>query len=828
MIFDELRIERLPPEPKYSTPELLYYSHLVADGVIRLKDDASLMRTFRVRGPDLKSASDEERLALRHNGNRALTRLDDGWMVQTDLVRYPTEDYAAGGAFPDPVTRLIEHQREAQYRRQGAHFESAIYFTITYRPPGKGANFGRSLFFRDRMSAEDRNLQHFLTTTDTLTHDLSAQLQLDPLGSAALMSFVESEIIGEQVRMRAPQQFNYLDLWLGRHFLTKGTKPTIAGRHLRVVVPMGLPLESHAEVCEFLNELPFAYRYSIRGIMLGTHNARKIIGKRRTKHHNKRLRPWAFIKETTGAAANPNYINEHADKMAQDANVADAEVESNQVRGLYLTMAVVLIGENRGAIEDQAEYVRKTFSHRDFLARIETFNTIEAWRGTLAGDGWSNVRKMPVNSMNLSDLMPMTSLWTGDIYNPNPMYPPKTPPLFYATTTGQTPFRFHPHVSDVGHGVIIGPVGSGKSTLAAFIMAQAFRVPNMQVFAFDKGYSSFILTKACGGQHWDLGNDVINAAPLINIDQEVEREWAHGYVSNLIRIALTRDLTAREDDDVWQALVLLSGRPRHYRTMTALQTHVQNHDLKAALARYTLKGPMGRYLDANEDALLDARFVTFELETLRSSPAMVPVLLYLFHRVEQRLDGRPTLIIVDEAALLALLNNDMFGTKLEEWYRDNRRKNAAVWLCTQSLEDLRRSQYRSIILESATTKIFLPNPEARTENIAEIYRDFGLSSRQIEIIADECVAKRDYYLVSTRGRRVFAPDLDPVTLSFVGASSKDDLRRTRELIAEYGESWPMEWLRERGLPDAARQLESTANQSTEIPQHFKSYQVQAS
>ena len=64
MIHDELRIERPPPEPAYGLPELMYYSYLTADGVICLKDGSSLMRTFLVRGPDQKSASDEERLAL--------------------------------------------------------------------------------------------------------------------------------------------------------------------------------------------------------------------------------------------------------------------------------------------------------------------------------------------------------------------------------------------------------------------------------------------------------------------------------------------------------------------------------------------------------------------------------------------------------------------------------------------------------------------------------------------------------------------------------------------------------------------------------------------
>src|SRR5262249_10406465 len=221
------------------------------------------------------------------------------------------------------------------------------------------------------------------------------------------------------------------------------------------------------------------------------------------------------------------------------------------------------------------------------------------------------------------DFIPMTTLWTGDLYNPNPMYAPQSPPFFYATSDGQTPFRFHPHashVSDVGHGIIIGPVGTGKSTFIDFMIAQSFRIPEMQVFVFDKGYSSFILTKACRGQHWDLGNDAISAAPLINVDRDIEREWAHEYVCGLSRIALNRELQPIEDDAIWRALELLGRHPRRHRTMTALQGVVQNEEIKQALTRYTLKGPMGRYIDDNEDALLTARFTTFELETLQNSP----------------------------------------------------------------------------------------------------------------------------------------------------------------------------------------------------------------
>src|SRR5207302_4401761 len=88
-----------------------------------------------------------------------------------------------------------------------------------------------------------------------------------------------------------------------------------------------------------------------------------------------------------------------------------------------------------------------------------------------------------------------------------PFYPAKSPPLLYAATTGSTPFRFNLHSGDIGHTFMVGPPGSGKSTFLGFIVAQFFRYPRAQVFAFDKGYSLEVLTRACGGEFYDLGGD---------------------------------------------------------------------------------------------------------------------------------------------------------------------------------------------------------------------------------------------------------------------------------------------------------------------------------
>src|ERR1700693_3271331 len=160
------------------------------------------------------------------------------------------------------------------------------------------------------------------------------------------------------------------------------------------------------------------------------------------------------------------------------------------------------------------------------------------------------------------------------------------------------------------------------------------------------------------------------------------------------------------------------------------------------------------------------------------SKVIVPVLTYLFHRIEQRLVGRPTLLIIDEAWLV--LANETFGAKLEEWLRTFRKKNAAVVLATQSLSEIANSPYRDVILESCPTKLYLPNAEARNPQTRELYRKFGLSDRQIDMVA-EAAPKRDYYYVSPLGRRLFQFALGPAALALIGAGLENDLHAGRRV-----------------------------------------------
>ena len=183
--------------------------------------------------------------------------------------------------------------------------------------------------------------------------------------------------------------------------------------------------------------------------------------------------------------------------------------------------------------------------------------------------------------------------------------------------------------------------------------------------------------------------------------------------------------------------------------------------------------------------------------TSRPPGAPPAVLAYLFHRIADRLDGRTTLLIIDEGWLA--LDDKGFADQLREWLKTLRKKNASVVFATQSLADIDGSAIAPSIIESCPTRILLPNERALEPQIAAIYRRFGLNDRQIDILA-RATPKRDYYCQSRRGNRLFELGLSEVALALTAASSKTDQAAIARIFAEHKRAgFAAAWLRHKGL-----------------------------
>jgi type IV secretion system protein VirB4 len=361
----------------------------------------------------------------------------------------------------------------------------------------------------------------------------------------------------------------------------------------------------------------------------------------------------------------------------------------------------------------------------------------------------------------------------------------------------------------VGHTLILGPTGAGKSTLLATLVSQFERYKNSQVFVFDKGYSMFALTCACmDAAHYDLGDFARSGGlcPLSELDDESDRGWAGDYINTLIELQIEdnkSDSISSDDRNLIREAIKILGESTTQsedRTLTSFISTVQSAKARSLLSYYQIGGGAGGdFLDGNKNDIRYKSLVTFEIQELMQygKNVLVPVLLFLFRQIEKRLTGRPTLLIIDEAWLA--LSTPVFAGKIKEWLKVLRKSNCAVILATQNVADIAESTITSALVESCPTKIFLPNPDARTRTSAELYEKvFGLNERQIGIIAT-AVRKSQYYLVSPAGRRLFELGLGPVALSFVGAGSKEDIARIRELMTDHGDEWPYHWLYSRGL-----------------------------
>ena len=193
------------------------------------------------------------------------------------------------------------------------------------------------------------------------------------------------------------------------------------------------------------------------------------------------------------------------------------------------------------------------------------------------------------------------------------------------------------------------------------------------------------------------------------------------------------------------------------------------------------------------------------MEELMPHRALVsPVLTYLFHRLEARFDGRPTLLVLDEA--WTFLDDALFAARIREWLKTLRKKNVAVVFATQSLADIERSTIAPALIESCPTRIFLPNDRAIEPQARAAYERFGLNDRQIGLIA-QATPKRHYYLQSRRGNRLFELGLGPIALALCGASSPADQTRIDSVLAEHGpEGFTAAFLEACGLDWAAALL----------------------
>ena len=791
--------------------DLLLYGFLVDDGIL-LQNDGSLLAGWSYRGPDTMSASPAEMAALSARLNSVL-RLGSGWMVQCDAIRSQAPGYPDAGAFPDAITCVIDDERRQQFTAEGAHYESEYFLTLTYLPPVEAEEKVKGWMFEGRQHRSEPAqliLERFKARLDAFENIFGQLFRVErlrmTLGDKAgpvhdqLLSYLHRCLTGEDHPIAWPEFPVHMNDLIASQDFYGGIEPRIGEKRIHVIAIDGLPRTSCPGLLRELDSMPIEYRWNTRALLIDAEEARALLDKTRRKWRSK-IRGWKdqVFRTQTGP------VNLFAQEMAADAEVAMAVASAGDVQFALYSSNILLLDEDAERLRESTRLVMKTIQNLGFACRLETINAVEAWRGSLPGDGYCNVRRTLIHTLNLADLLPTSSVWAGERENPSSLMPKHSPPLLYAATTGATPFRFNLHVSDLGHTLVCGPSGAGKSTLLGLLAAQWFRYDRAQVFAFDKGYSLYVLNKAAGGEFYDLAGPKTRLAfcPLEELSTDSDVTWAVGWLEALC-VLNNLKVTPKHRNALTEAVLQLRLSPS--RTLTELSANVQDMEVRDALQHYTLAGPLGSLLDADEDVLGSGRFLTFETENLLQldDKSVLPVLLYLFRRIEKRLDGSPTLVLLDEAWVY--LKHGLFRERMRDWLKTLRRMNGVVVMATQQLSDICNSEIADVILENCPTKILLPNAEAQTPNSKSFYDRVGLNDTELNLIQTS-VPKQHYYVLSPMGRRLISLGIGRVALSWVGVNGREERQLVESVMEKFPDSWRSEWLRLRGLPKWADYLD---------------------
>ena len=262
---------------------------------------------------------------------------------------------------------------------------------------------------------------------------------------------------------------------------------------------------------------------------------------------------------------------------------------------------------------------------------------------------------------------------------------------------------------------------------------------------------------------------------------------------------------------IHEALKSLREMEPSLRTLTSFQRLVQNHAIRQALAPLCEGGTYGGLFDNSTDKFGEGNWQVFEMDEVMKMPNIVPsVLDFLFHRIEGQLreDGAPGLIILDECWLF--FANPIFQSKIRKYFKDLRKKNTSIIFATQNLSDISASpELANTVRENCPTQIYLPNPKATAEGIKQQYINFGLNSRQIELLS-ELTQKREYYVSSIKGNRVFDLALQPLEAAFVTATSKEDQLKIQALEKNHlsKDEFILAWLDYKGMPEEKAKYQS--------------------
>ncbi|QDK35999.1 VirB4 family type IV secretion/conjugal transfer ATPase [Sphingomonas sp. IC081] len=755
------------------------YTRHLNDTVIALAD-GSLMRMYRVDGRPFETC-DIADLNTWHNKLNIAWRTigDDRVAVWTHLVRTATNP-ELDGEFQSDFARDLQ-ARYSKRLKEKVLYHNEFYVTIVVRPSNMaGDQLGRLFAKADASQAAD---DRALAIMADKCRDFESMLA--DTNPVALSLYERGGVLFSQ-----PMEV--------LHFIQTGDRiriPLVHGRLGQAIYNSRIIFGREAA----------EIRLPDRSHYLGMFGVREYVANTRSGQFNSLLTlDFPYVLTQSFAPLVKSVAAERFQKKykqmvsSDDAGVSQAEELLDGVDDLMSNrfvmgehhLSIAVIDDNPKRLLERLSIARAAAADTGMIMAREDVALEAAFWAQLPGNFKMRARPAVINSRNFAAMSPFHTFPAGRKSGNH-----WGEAVTLLKTRAGSSFWFNFHRADIGHTLIIGPTGGGKTVLQNFLLAQLEKTGAKQIF-FDKDRGAEIFVRACGGTYLALRNgEPTGFAPLKGLEPSHDNM---AFLRQFIRVLVRRDkhpLTVTQERTIDEGLDAVMRLPAAQRSMSALREMLGYADAEgigARLERWCRGGALGWAFDGPADEVsMAARFVGFDMTDFLENPEIrTPMMLYLFRRVDELLNGQRVVVDIDE--FWKALQDDAFKSFAQDGLKTFRKRNAFMIFGTQSPADALRSSIAHSIIEQTATKILLPNSDAKRSDYCE---GLGLTEAEFRLIKEDLTPESRCFLIKQGHTSIVAKlDLNGMLDELSVLSGRAETLEVMEAAIAQAGTDPAAWL----------------------------------